>query len=240
MRLNYIYHSGFVIEGNDFSIIIDYYKDSGATFDSGIVHERILNHPGKLYVLSSHSHPDHFNPAILKWKEKHPDIQYIFSSDILDEKKTKLSDAVYLKKSEFYKDNILTIKAFGSTDIGISFAIEVEGKKIFHAGDLNNWHWNEESSSEYAKEAEDFYLKELDDLYQQEKYFDAVMFPIDKRLGKDYMKGAEQFLDKIKVGLFLPMHFDENYEAANAFEKFALTKNTQFGKIASRGQYFDL
>ncbi|MEI3154718.1 MAG: hypothetical protein V8S95_06185 [Odoribacter sp.] len=42
----------------------------------------------------------------------------------------------------------MRIKAFGSTDIGISFLIDIDNIRIFHAGDLNNWHWEEESTPE--------------------------------------------------------------------------------------------
>ena len=83
MRLTYIYHSGFAIEADGYAILIDYFKDSGETPDTGFVHDELLQRTGTLYILSSHFHPDHFNPEILKWKEIKPDIQYIFSKDIL-------------------------------------------------------------------------------------------------------------------------------------------------------------
>jgi len=158
MKVTYIYHSGFAIEYQDITIIIDYFRDSGNKRNEGVVHEQLLNRSGKLYVLSSHVHPDHFNSEVLKWKEKRPDIQYVFSKDILDAGKAKIKDAIYLNKLDVYQDDLLKIKAFGSTDIGISFLIELGGKKIFHAGDLNNWHWKEESTLEEIKEAEDNYL----------------------------------------------------------------------------------
>ena len=39
------------------------------------------------------------------------------------------------------------------------------------------------------------------------------MFPVDRRMGKDYMKGAQQFIERIKTTIFVPMHFSEDYEA---------------------------
>lgn len=68
MRLTYIYHSGFAIEADEFAILIDYYKDTGRSPEKGFVHEKLLNRAGTLYVLSSHFHPDHFNPEVLRWK----------------------------------------------------------------------------------------------------------------------------------------------------------------------------
>lgn len=84
MKLDYIYHSGFAIEAEGVTLIIDYYKDSSETErNRGVVHDYLLQKPGKLYVLSTHFHPDHFNREILTWKEQRPDIIYIFSKDIL-------------------------------------------------------------------------------------------------------------------------------------------------------------
>ena len=83
MKLDYIYHSGFAIEAEEVTILIDYYKDSSETeHNRGIVHDYLLKRPGKLYVLATHFHPDHFNREILSWKEQRPDIIYIFSKDI--------------------------------------------------------------------------------------------------------------------------------------------------------------
>ena len=85
MKLDYIYHSGFAIEADGVTVIIDYYKDSSEeVFNKGIVHDYLLEKPGVLYVLCSHFHPDHFNREVLSWKKLRPDIRYIFSKDILN------------------------------------------------------------------------------------------------------------------------------------------------------------
>ena len=88
MRLVYIYHSGFVVEAEGFSILIDYFKDTNPDPAKGFVRGELLKRPGTLYVLASHFHPDHFNPDVLKWKEEKDDIKYIFSKDILKRRRT--------------------------------------------------------------------------------------------------------------------------------------------------------
>ena len=41
----------------------------------------------------------------------------------------------------------IKVKAYGSTDAGVSFLVTTSGgRKIFHAGDLNDWHWQDDSS----------------------------------------------------------------------------------------------
>ena len=108
MTLDYIYHSGFAIEAEGVTVIIDYYKDSSETeHNRGIVHDYLLQRPGKLYVLATHFHPDHFNREILTWKEARPDIRYIFSKDILKSHRAKPEDATYIKKGETYEDETI-------------------------------------------------------------------------------------------------------------------------------------
>lgn len=256
MELVYIYHSGFALLGDGFTVIMDYYRDSadkhaqaalarlvgGLHEDSeevqplGVVHDELLHRPGKLYVLASHFHPDHFNKEVLEWREKRPDIIYILSKDILRHRRAQKEDAVWLKKGEVHEDETLKIRAFGSTDIGVSFLLEVEGKKIFHAGDLNNWHWMDESSEAEWKGAERNYLHELDYIYEYTHEVDVAMFPVDPRLGKEYMRGAEQFVKKIKTHIFVPMHFTPEYEKANAFRTFAEAHGVLFAALMHNGQ----
>ena len=162
MKLDYIYHSGFAIEADGITVIIDYYKDSSEEApDRGIVHDHLLKKPGTLYVLSSHFHPDHFNRDILSWKEQRPDIRYIFSKDILKHRRATAEDAVYINKGDVYEDENIRIEAFGSTDVGISFLIDLQGMRLFHAGDLNNWHWSEESTPQEIRKAEGDFLAEI-------------------------------------------------------------------------------
>ncbi len=237
MKLTYIYHSGFAIEGDGFTIIIDYYKDTSDNPNEGLVHKELLKKAGKLYVLSTHSHYDHFNKEILKWQKERNDIIYILSKDIYDNQKAGDDAGLYMNKLETYRDSTLSVQAFGSTDLGVSFLIRVQDKTIFHAGDLNNWHWNEESTPEEVKEAEEFYMNELNLLADNVNHLNLAMFPIDKRLGKDYMKGAEQFVKRIKTDIFAPMHFSENgYESAAAFAPIAEANGTKCICWTHRGE----
>ena len=81
MKLIYIYHSGFILQGTDFVAVIDYYK-AGNPENEKFISELLMHYPGRLYVFVSHAHPDHFNPVILQWRRQRPDLRYIFSEDI--------------------------------------------------------------------------------------------------------------------------------------------------------------
>ena len=232
MRLIYIYHSGFIIESKEFAILIDYYRDTPEFY----VHRHFLKRPGRLYILSSHAHPDHFNPEILSWKPERPDIRYILSEDIRDSQKACFHDAIFLKKGEEWNDDLLKIKAFGSTDIGISFLLDVADKRIFHAGDLNNWHWADESTPQEIKKREGDFLAILNDIRKECTAFDLVMFPVDPRLGSDFARGARQWLQYIPTRYFAPMHFPPARERAMTFGPEAERMQTRFLYIQEEGE----
>lgn len=241
MKLDYVYHSGFAIEAPGVTLILDYYKDSSETVhNQGIVHDELLQRPGKLYVLCTHFHPDHFNPEVLQWKEQRPDIHYIFSKDILRHRRANKESAYYISKGESYEDNTLRIDAFGSTDVGSSFLIHLQGMRIFHAGDLNNWHWSEESTEQEINKANGDFLAEVAYIKASAPAVDVAMFPVDSRMGKDYMKGAKQFIEQIKTTIFVPMHFGEDYAGGNAFCDIAEAAGCRFINIDHRGERFDI
>ncbi len=238
MTITYIYHSCYLIEFEGFSILFDFYSDTRRKDGSWWVDDYLLGKADDLYVLCSHSHDDHFNPEILAWKERKKNIRYIFSHELLESGKTGPDDALYLDKGEVFRDARLSIRAFGSTDAGSSFLVDYQNRKFFHAGDLNNWHWSEEVSAEEALSYENQYLCELELLAEQASRVYLAMFPLDPRLGKDFMRGAEQFVSRIKTDLFLPMHFGEGYDQVNRFAEVAASHDCHFLALSHRGQSF--
>lgn len=239
MKLVYIYHSGFAFEFDNFAIITDYYHDTDLK-QNGYVYNQLLASGKQLYVLASHFHEDHFNAEVLQWKQLNNNIIYLFSKDILRHRKAAKEDAVWIAKGGLYSDDNISVRAFGSTDIGVSFCIEAGGLRIFHAGDLNNWHWNEEVSKEEALGFENSYLCELELLSEKTDDLFVAMFPVDPRLGRDYMKGAEQFVSRVHTKYFLPMHFGEAYEKANQFNEIATKHGVIYLPLSQPGQSFSL
>lgn len=237
MKLTYIFHSGFAVSGERITLIIDYFKDSAA--QEGVVQAILREQRGPLYVLCTHGHVDHFNPEILHWKKDYPDIHYIFSDDIRLNGQANAREAVFLTPGGRYRDRLVTVEAFGSTDLGVSFLIEAEDRRIFHAGDLNNWHWREESTVEESQEYENHYLNELIPIERAVSQLDLALFPVDSRLGPDYMLGAEQFIDRVPTAVFAPMHFGESYGRAAAFRTYAESHGSRFITWHYRGESID-
>jgi L-ascorbate metabolism protein UlaG (beta-lactamase superfamily) len=231
MKIKYVFHSGFIVEDETCTLMIDC---SELTKSSTEVRGRA----GKpLYLLASHGHGDHFDPNIFSFEGAQT--KWILSADIRG-RVPQRADIIFLAKGDVYRDENVTIKAYGSTDEGISFYIEAGGRKIFHAGDLNNWHWNEEETPKVAAKNERDFLNELALIAREVPALDAAMFPVDPRLGKDYTRGAEQFLDSVKTGLFIPMHFWDKTEAARAFRPAVEKRGCRFADIRAKEDVFEI
>ena len=66
--------------------------------------------------------------------------------------------------------------------------------------------------------------------------FNLVMFPVDGRIGNGYTLGGRQFIERFKVGMFVPMHFVmSGFESAWRMEPFCKEKNVPFWCIEHEG-----
>lgn len=248
MKLTYIFHSGFVLETNNCILVFDYWLDPSDVMKN-YVHPSGSKH---IYVFASHFHPDHFSKRIFKWRDDNPfsEYTYILSKDILKHRRAQKEDAdVWMARGAVWKDENITVVATGSNDSGVSWIVEVEGKRIFHAGDLCNWYarflaedpvpeWIE--SDEFGRinplYEEKRFLGELKDIRKITDTFDLVMFPIDGRIGNGYTLGARQFIDRFKVGMLVPMHFViSGFESAWCMKPFCQEKNIPFWCIDKEG-----
>lgn len=126
------------------------------------------------------------------------------------------------------------IRTFGSTDEGVSFLIELDGRRVFHAGDLNKWHWRNENDPEWTEKAISDFEAVMATL--PDEPIDVAMFPVDPRMGEGCDEGACEFNERMKPGIFIPMHFWDHPEAAVSFsEKYANAR-----ALTSSGQHIEI
>lgn len=241
IKINYLYNSGFIIETENYILIFDYYLDISPGYrkskNKGTIGEEDIKKNKKVLVFSSHSHEDHFNPIIFKWKSIRQDINYILSNDIqICDKDEKM---YFMEPYNYLIVEGVQIKTYGSTDIGVSFYIKVDGISIFHSGDLNWWHWWDEDRA-YNEKAEKDFKEEIDKLMDIES--DIVFFPVDPRLKENYYLGGEYFIKNVNTKVFIPMHFGENYEITKLFAKHIerLNKAVRVIEIDCRGQEWNI
>ncbi|WP_410207759.1 MBL fold metallo-hydrolase [Fusobacterium sp.] len=207
MRIYYIYHSGFAIETENHKLIFDFYKTTGYNIGDFDL-ERFLTGDKKITVFSSHRHGDHFNPEILKWKER-DNITYILSNDIDVEEKIK--NIYMVKPGDILEIDGIKVEVFGSTDEGVSFYVECDKTRFFHSGDLNWWHWSDDTPQEF-KYMKDLYFGIIDNIKNSIKEVDYLFYPVDPRLEENSFSGVEYFIDNINVKNIIPMHCWNNFK----------------------------
>lgn len=239
INIHYLYHSGFSVETKNYFLIFDYYKDSFSDkekiIDNGLISNDFIKSKKNVIVFSSHKHPDHFNPVILKWADVNKDIKYILSSDI----KIENYKENYYKLSKYEDLNLdnIYIKAYGSTDIGISYLVKVDGVTLFHAGDLNWWYWKEDSEQEKKAAAGNF-KHEIKQLKGQK--IDIAFFPVDPRLKEYYSLGGEYFIKEINPSIFFPMHLWNKMSTCDKFKDYMEKYKTKIMCIKRPGESFQL
>ncbi|KJR49058.1 Metal dependent hydrolase [Desulfosporosinus sp. I2] len=222
IKIKYLYHSGFLVETDQNLLLFDYYQGSA----ENLIKESLKN----IVIFSSHSHPDHFNPVILEWQKDRPDIQYILSHDINVSQTIK--NLNFLAPYEKLEIGNLKIKAYNSTDLGVSFLVQAEGIRLFHAGDLNWWYWID-TPKEMAKAEKDF-KEEVQKI--KGETIDIAFFPVDPRLEQNYSAGAEYFIQELTPRILIPMHFADSPKIADTFGDKMKKGPSKILKFSQKGQ----
>lgn len=210
MKITYIHHSGFLVETDSCYYLFDYEKGGLPRMD--------VTKP--IFVLSSHGHHDHYNSEIFSILKNcgMQNIYAILSDDI------KVPENVNVLQvspgNEYHLCIGQTLTTFESTDVGVAFLIEDQGKIIYHAGDLNDWVWEGESDF-YNEQMTQAYRKQIELLSEKlgNREIDVAFVVLDPRQEKDYDKGMCYFLKHIPTKDVYPMHYWGNPDIIDVFLK---------------------
>lgn len=219
--VTYLSNSGFLQEIGKTLLIFDYTCDCPQ-----FVNETLFPKFDRVVFFVSHSHYDHFSPDIFAFSRL-SNVDYALSYDVY------APCGVKMNPGETIKLNGISVSAFGSTDLGVSFLVETDGIRVFHAGDLNFWHWKTQSSPFEVMQMRRLFTGILDTLPGR---FDAAFFPVDPRLERDYDEGAQIFLDRFAPRALFPMHFREAVWAPLAFAEKNKGGNTRVFPLTRSGQ----
>lgn len=217
--LYFIQHSSYLYVGEECMLLFDYY---GVGDVLSLIEKFEDKH---LYIFCTHSHGDHYNPVVFTAFEGHSSgVSYVFHQELWGSvPEQHRGEVKFVETGETLSIDALTIKAYGSTDEGGSFYINEGGFRLFHAGDLNHWHWNEEASPEYIKLYEEQWRREMNKIVADKVKLDLLMFPTDLRLGKDFLKGLKEFMEEIPTGILAPMHLNGVLEDYSELEEVCAT-----------------
>ena len=236
MKITYLYHSGFAVELDSHVLVFDYYRGKLPEWEND---KTIL-------FFASHKHPDHFDLKIFDYISQYKKLHYFLGSDIRVNEKylerkgvdcSVRSAITNTGKNTTTQWEDITVETLRSTDEGVAFLVCVAGKTIYHAGDLNWWHWEGEDPAWNARMEKD-YRAEIARIAG--RHFDAAFVPLDPRLGKHDGLGMRLFLERTDAGVVFPMHMWDDYAVIDRFRKSGAGKPyaDRIMKISFAGQEF--
>lgn len=242
--ITYYVHSGFSVAINGVLLLFDYWLGrNGELPQAKRITPDFLRTFQAVYVFVTHKHMDHLDPIIYQWKNL-PNVTYILGKslpppdgaphrppqlDPIDALATILAPGESVQLS----DQVL-VTAFDSTDEGVSFLVQVGERCIFHAGDLNFWHWREESTLKEIEEAEEAFRTAVTPIAGCP--IDIAFFPVDPRQGRLYDAGANHFVMTVKPKILIPMHFWGRGDVAVSFARQGSTRDTQVLAMTRMGE----
>lgn len=210
MHIDYIYHSCFAVRNGECMIVYDYWRDP-----SGLLHSLLEEWEGRpVYFVVSHFHEDHFSPEVVDLCSHCPDWHLLPSYDTVRRRRIDKSlPLAVLRFGEEVATPHFRLKAYRSTDVGVSTVVELpDGTTLYHAGDNNNWYFpaaGEDGGRVKVTpdQMEKLYLSILRDIRQDYPRIDHAFVPVDPRLGQEMLRGPQQLLKAIAVGHVHPMHY---------------------------------
>ena len=235
MRVTFLDHSGFLVETGFAALLFDWWKGELPALPPGV----------PLYVFASHVHPDHFDPKIFALNDGNRDVSFLLGKGVsLDPRHLQrwgVSPETVEKARVRQGGQTLSlpqaeIETLSSTDEGVAFLVTLpDGRTVFHAGDLNWWHWEGEDRA-WNRNMEVNFKKYTEPL--RGRKIDLAMLPLDPRLGEAGFWGPAYFLETADIRHFLPMHQWGDFEFSRKFleENPAFTERTV--PVERAGQVF--
>lgn len=203
MKVTYLKHSGFMVESRNYIYLFDYI---GGNIDKAIKSDK------KIYVMVSHIHDDHFSKIIFDIATKHDNVTYILSYDVVKKikknailsKMTEQLNIIRVQAHEKYKIDDIVVETLKSRDEGVAFIVSEKDGTIYHAGDLNWWHWEGEPKS-WNRNMEVNFKREIDSM--RGRKIDIAFIPLDPRQEDAYYLGMNYFIKNVGANEIYPMHF---------------------------------
>lgn len=229
MTITYIHHSAFLVQTESACLLFDYFEGELP----------LIPRDKPLYILASHSHADHFSEKIFSLT--HPDITFLLSWDIPSESvpeelKSRIN---FLRPHENWTDEVFSVQTYRSTDEGVAFWCSIDGKEIYHAGDLNHWYWEGEDE-QWNRDMTAAYRKEI--ALMAGRTADAAFLPVDPRLENWFYLGTDDFMRQVAVCHLFPMHFWNDFTVCSRLKDHPCSEayRDRIVSIEEKGQHFSI
>lgn len=255
IKIRHIFHSGFRVELEHSVLLFDWYKGELPDIPADkklyvfVSHAHPDHYSEKIWALRAQqpSALDNLDDSIADIRkrpsaadilddriadiQKQSSVTYILDEGIADIQKHPEADILPVHPREEYfagagnaRIRILTLE---STDMGVAFYVEAEGRRIYHAGDLNIWFWNDEPmednlASEKKCREEMQYLadriraEKADQADSTVPLLDLAFVPLDPRLDEHAPLCLSAFMEILGAKHVFPMHYWGRNEEAKA------------------------
>ncbi len=239
MNITYLGHSGFFIETNTAYFVFDYIR--------GELPDLSVSKP--LYVFASHAHHDHWIPEIFSDGQLKNARCYLLGFDIREpfEKMAAADPAlselpvVFARPGEKIRTDDFLCTPLLSTDEGVAFLVQTGSETIYHAGDLNWWHWNGDPDERNRERAVNF-KREIDRM--KGIHIDAAFAPLDPRQEDAYRFCMDYCLETLDADHIFPMHFWGKHELCQTYRESLKEAHPdwyeRFVPIACEGEKFSV
>ena len=207
-KVTYLYHSGFMVETTNCCLVFDYYTAGGKHNNIDLSAFENKN----VFVFVSHSHQDHYDKEIFKWNNM--GVRYVLSAEC--QYTEKLNNVTTVLPNKGYIIDGIAVETLKSTDEGVAYVVHADGLTIYHAGDLNWWHWNGESD-EFNNMIKEQYTSEIDKI--KGLNVDIAFVPVDTRLEDKYILAIDYIMRNVDIKKVFPIHFWEDYRVFKFLEE---------------------
>lgn len=233
-KVTYLDNSGFLVQTADALLVFDYWRDPAHKVVKALEHNPEL--PVVFFVSSRYK--DHFNDAIFNLGQNRRRV-YVIADDVKGIADSDMPIA-WMGRGDRIEDlpGIRSVESYDTGGEGLSYVVTLtDGHQLMHAGDLNGWHYNQDTTQQEADRVESRFRGALGRIADQHPELDLAFFPVDTRQGEDMARGASELLKTIRVRNFVPMHFEGDYKEACDFKDYGYVgKDTTFYCLHKPGQ----
>lgn len=264
----YLGQSGFLLEFRDLTML----------FDCALDELPSIRRDKPLIVFISHVHTDHFNKNVFNLISANPetvfflgyDYRYPHINELISNLPQNVKDSLTIVEGGQiikYHTMDLKVEILNSTDIGVAFLIEYNGKTLFHAGDLflmqtktekEYMEWYNEAVrknpsahiwtyEEWKKESFSQFVSFTEPL--KGRTIDYGMIPLDPRFDNVAVETIRRYFEIADFISWSPMHLWGDYDFVDRFLKFnpgyaknmiAITRRLDVKMQIKLGEYYPI
>lgn len=211
LRVEYINNNGYLIETNKAVYVFD--------FVDGFLPATYLRKNKPLIFFVTNNDKEHYSQSIYSYRKT-----VVFSYDIPQEPYNKVFK---LYPNEMLHLGFAKVYTRPTTRDGLVYIIKEDDKTFIHAGNLNNYHYQEFSSEKRVELETQNFNACLNDLLEFENP-DVLIFPLNPHIGFNYEYGAKRSVRLLKPKHFFPTQFRRLNEINNFINFSETEKKTQF------------